>query len=225
MRAASGRSPSAPTAATCSRAEAGGLIVQWDVRTGEREFDLRHRHQEEGVAPGVVGTNGPEPYRGTIATYGPDGQTIVSAGQDQWVMIWDVATRQLRDQVQVGANIYRILDQPRRPAARPGGTSCPGSRSSTWRSLTSPAELCGERATASSPWRSARSGQRSRWPVMAGLDCSTSQSGQILDLFDEPVNMSPFSLAFGAGGHMLAMAVGDRDPRGPPGAEASTARR
>ena len=31
--------------------EAGGLIVQWDVGTGEREFDLRHRHQEEGVAP------------------------------------------------------------------------------------------------------------------------------------------------------------------------------
>ena len=61
-------------------AEAAGLIVQWDVRTGEREFDLRHRHQEEGVAPGVVVTNGPEPFRGTIATYAPDGQTIVSAG-------------------------------------------------------------------------------------------------------------------------------------------------
>ena len=35
------------------------------------------------------------------------------------------------------------------------------------------------------------------------------QSGQILDLFDDQVNYSPFSLAFGAGGHMLAMAVGD----------------
>ncbi len=32
--------------------DAGGLIVQWDVRTGEREFDLHHVHQEEGVAPG-----------------------------------------------------------------------------------------------------------------------------------------------------------------------------
>ena len=93
-------------------AEAGGLIVQWDVRTGEREFHLRHRHQEEGVAPGVAGTNVPEPIRGTIATYGPDGQTIVSAGQDQWVMIWDVATRRLRDQVQLGTNILGFSINP-----------------------------------------------------------------------------------------------------------------
>lgn len=39
--------------------EAGGLIVQWNVRSGEREFDLRHVHQEKGVAPIVV-TGGPQ---------------------------------------------------------------------------------------------------------------------------------------------------------------------
>ena len=35
------------------------------------------------------------------------------------------------------------------------------------------------------------------------------QSGRVLDLFDDKVNMSPFALAFGPGGDRLAMAVGD----------------
>ena len=43
--------------------DAGGLIVQWNVRTGEREFDLRHRHQEEGWSLLARRTNGAGAHR------------------------------------------------------------------------------------------------------------------------------------------------------------------
>ena len=190
-------------------ADTAGLIVQWDVRTGEREFDLRHSNQEEGIAPGVVVTYGPAPIKGTIATYGADGQTIVSAGRGQRVMIWDVATRRLRDQVQLGGtpeglSIHpdgrqlalgyelrglEILDlekphEPRRALLGPGTrvvvvAFSPVGRTLAWAGDTGRAGL---------------------------LDV---QRGQILDTL-ERVNYSPFSLAFGAGGHKLAMAVSDQ---------------
>jgi eukaryotic-like serine/threonine-protein kinase len=189
-------------------AETAGLIVQWDVRTGEYEFDLRHRHQEEGIAPGVVVMNGRAPIKGTIATYGADGQTIVSAGFGRWVMIWDVATRRLRDQVQLGgtpeglsihpdgrelALAYEVrgieildLEKPHKlRRALPGGSTrvvvvafSPVGRTLAWAGDTGRAGL---------------------------LDV---QRGQILDML-ERVNYSPFALAFGVGGHRLAMAADD----------------
>ena len=78
----------------------------------------------------VAAANGPELFKGTIATYAPDGRTIVSAGQDQWVMVWDVATRQLRHQVQVGTNIFGFSISPT-AGISPWRNRCPGSRSST----------------------------------------------------------------------------------------------
>ncbi len=189
--------------------EAGGLIVQWDVRTGKREFDLRHRHQEEEVAPGVVVANGPEPFIGTIATYAPDGRTIVSAGQDQWVMIWDAATRRLRDQVQVGTGIigFSISPDGRNLAL---AEEFPGIEILD---LEKPHEPRRTLHGASNRVRAVAFSPVGRTLTMAGFGGGAGlldvQRGRILDLFDEKVNMSPFSLTFGAGGHMLAMAVGD----------------
>ena len=57
-----------------------------------KEFDLRAQPAGWADRPGVVVTYGPAPIKGTIAIYGLDGQTIVSAGQGQRVMIWDAAT-------------------------------------------------------------------------------------------------------------------------------------
>ena len=91
--------------------DAGGLIVQWNARTGEREFDLRHRH---GDNPAAVdgGTKDSELSKGTIAGYAPNGRTIVSVGVDEWVMIWDTATRVFRDQVRIGTNILAFSISP-----------------------------------------------------------------------------------------------------------------
>ena len=122
-------------------------------------------------------------------------------------MIWDVATRELRDHVQAGTNVYgfsirtggrevalaeqlptiEILDlekphEPRRPLQ---------------------ATSSRETAVAFSP--GAPTLAVAGYGVAALLDI---QRGRILDQFEQ-VNNSPFSLAFGAGGHKLAMAVGD----------------
>ncbi len=189
--------------------EAGGLIVQWDVRTGKREFDLRHRRQDEGVAAVVVVTNGSELLRGTIATYGPDGQTIVSAGQDQWVMIWDVATRRLRDQVQVGTNIFGFTINPDGRELALAEQS-PGIEILN---LEKPHEPRRALRGASNRVAAVAFGPDGRMLAMSGYGGGAGlldvQRGRILDLFDDKVNMSPFSLTFGAEGHLLAMAVGD----------------
>ena len=188
--------------------EAGGLIVQWDVRTGKRDFYFQHRHEDEGVAPRVAGRYGPEPFMGTIAAYAPDGQTIVSAGQDQWVMIWDAATRRLRDQVRVGINVWGFSISPdSRELALAG-----------WLPLIEILDL----EEPHEPRRSLRAASNrvsavafrpgGRTLAMSGnaaglLDV---QTGRILDLFDGQVNtLSGFALAFGPGGDMLAMAAGD----------------
>ena len=76
-------------------AEAAGLIVQWDAGTGEYEFDLSQTQQAGRKPSNSVSAKGGVLFRGTIATYAPDGQTIVSVGLGQRVMIWDVATRRL----------------------------------------------------------------------------------------------------------------------------------
>ncbi len=191
--------------------DAGGLIVQWDLRSGEREFPpLRHRHQEEGVAPGVARTNGVEPFIGRIATYARDGQTIVSVGTDQWVMIWDVATRQLRDQVPVRTNIigFSISPNGRQLAL---AEMLPGIEILDMEKPHEPPRPVpgtGNRivAVAFSPSPGAPTLAMVGYGRAGLLDV---QKGRILDLFDDQVNPSAFALAYGAGGDMLAMAVGD----------------
>jgi WD40 repeat protein len=189
-------------------AESAGLIVQWDARTGEREFSLLHRHQEERVVPGVVVAGSPAFIKGTLATYGVAGQTIVSAGLDQWVMIWDVATRRPRDQVRVGAT--------------PEGLSIhPDGRQAALAFETSGVEIL-DLEKPHEPRRALReAGSRAVVVAFSTVEQTLAMAGdngrarlldvhrgQILDLFAK-VNYSPFSLAFGAGGHMLAMAVGN----------------
>lgn len=86
--------------------DAGGLIVQWPVRTGESEFPPRHRHEQDGSVTLGGHALGAELMRGMMAIYTPDGRTIVSAGQGRCMLIWDVATRQLRTHIQTGNNVY-----------------------------------------------------------------------------------------------------------------------
>ena len=182
--------------------DVGGLIVQWNVRTGERDFDLRHGHQEEGVSS-------PENFRRTLANYAPVGQTIVSVGSDHWVKIWDVATRRLRDQVRVGTNIMGFsispdgrelalaeelteieildLEKPHEPRRLVPGT---GNRIVT---------------VTFSPDR--RTLAILGYGRKAGL--VDAQSSQLLDRFHDQLSLSPFSMAFERQGRMLAMAVGE----------------
>ncbi len=184
--------------------------MQWDVRTGKREFPpLRHRGPAEGVAPGVAGTNGVESVSGTFASYAQGGQTIVSAGWDQWVMIWDAATGRRRDQVQVGRNIW-------------GFSISPDGRELALAEDLAAIEIL-DLEKPHEPRRALRSGTSTRLNTvafssdrrtiaMAGIGVGARlldvQGGRILDLFDDQVSGSPFALAFGARGHKLAMAVG-----------------
>jgi WD40 repeat protein/predicted Ser/Thr protein kinase len=188
--------------------DAGGVIVQWDVRTGEREFALRHLHQDEGVVAVGSGTSGIE-IRSPIATYGRDGQTIVSVGMDQWVMIWDVATRRLRDQVRAGTNILGLSVSPDgRELAL--AEQLPGVEIIDLERLHEPRRSL---RGASNRIATVAFSPGGRTLAMAGQGGGAAllntQGGQIHDVFDDKVNLSPFSLAFGAGGHKLAMAAGD----------------
>jgi WD40 repeat protein len=190
--------------------EVSGLIKQWNVRTGGHEFDLRHSRQEEKSAPIVEEMYNSRIYRGAMATYAPpDGQTIVSVGLDQWVMIWDVATQKLRDEVPVGVNILGFsinrdgrelalgeeatgieilnLQKPHDPRRR-----VPGVNRQVSAVAFSP--IAGTLAIAGFGGRGGL------------LDV---RSGQFKDLFDDRVNFSPSGLAFGKEGRMLAMAVAD----------------
>jgi WD40 repeat protein len=92
--------------------DAGGVIVQRDFRTGERDFERRHSQEQERVVALRGRARGEELMRGVLATYCPDGQTIVSAGMDQWVMFWDIATSRLREEVRAGTNIYGLSIRP-----------------------------------------------------------------------------------------------------------------
>jgi eukaryotic-like serine/threonine-protein kinase len=188
--------------------EAAGLIVQWDVRSGNVDFRLRHRDQDEKLDPIAAGTNGSE-LRGIIAVYGrPDGKTIISAGQDQWVMIRDVETRRLLSQVQIGTNIFGF-------SISPDGRELALAEQAPGIEILDLAKPEGRR-------RAVRSGLSNR---IGGVAFSPdgrmlamgdyggrtglldAKSSQIRDLF-EHVNPSPFSLAFAPEGRVLAMAVG-----------------
>jgi eukaryotic-like serine/threonine-protein kinase len=188
--------------------DAGGLIIQWDVSAGRSIFPLQHRRQENGVAPSVTGARSQEPYRGAIAAYGPNGQSIISVGEGQLVMIWDVATGQLLDQIPVGKSVIGLsVSTDRREVAL--AEEFPEIEILD---LEKPHEL-----------RRMLRGARHRVgtvvfsPVgptlaIAGIGKAgllDAQSDRLLDRFDESVNMSPFAMAFGGGGNMLAMAAGD----------------
>jgi eukaryotic-like serine/threonine-protein kinase len=187
--------------------DAAGLIVQWDVKTGEREFELRHRDQQERVVSGGGRANGPELLRGLMAAYAPDGQEIVSAGQDQWVMIWDVATRRLRDQIRAASNVWGFS------ISADGRELAVAEQSPVIEVLDLEKPHEARRSLRATSSRQTAVAFNPGEPTLAMAGYGTAglldvQRGQILDLFEQ-VNNSPFSLAFGAAGHILAMAVGD----------------
>jgi eukaryotic-like serine/threonine-protein kinase len=188
--------------------EVSGLIVQWNVRTGEREFPLQHGRHEEGGTPVVV-NNATELFRGAIAAYCPDGKSIVSVGLDQWVMIWDVATRQMRDQILIGSNIMGLsISHDSREVAL--------AKESNGIEVLDMGKPHGPRRAV--PSMSREGGAVAYNPVGrtlatlgfgGGAELLDAQSGRLLDVFDDRVNLSPYSLAFGAAGGLLAMATRD----------------
>jgi WD40 repeat protein len=185
--------------------DAGGLIVQWDVSTVGREFELRHRHEHNGV-PALSGRTQAELMQSIIATYTPDGRTIISAGQDQWVMIWDVATRRLRDHVQAANNVYGF-------SIRPGGREVALAKQlGLIEILDLDKPHAPRRSLRSTNSRHTTVAFSPRAPTFAvgGVGVAKLldvQTGQILDQFGQ-ANNSPFSLAFEPGGRSLALAVG-----------------
>jgi WD40 repeat protein/tRNA A-37 threonylcarbamoyl transferase component Bud32 len=168
--------------------DAGGLIVQWDVVSGGVDFELRDRIEDN------------QSGHGTMAAYSPDGRTIVSGGGDEWVKIWDVAAREVRNRIRGAssqdsfsispdgrhlavAGEYAVeilnlerLDQPRRIVQRRGYTAKLG-------------------ITAFSP----------DWQLLAQSNAGgevrllDSQSGRVLDLFVEQPNRSSSAL-----GHLIS---------------------
>ena len=205
MRAASRSVAFSPDSRHLLSCDATGLIVQWDVRTGEHEPPLRHRREDDTV---VAAANNLEPFKGTIATYAQGGRTIVSAGQDQWVMVWDAATHQPRAKVQIATNIF-------------GFSNTKDGRDLALAEQVPIIELL-DLEKPYEPRRSLRAASNhvtavvfspdGRILAMAGYGNAgllDSQSGRILDVFDYPVNQSPYALAFGPAGDSLAMAVGD----------------
>ena len=188
-------------------ADARGLILQWGVESGGIEFRLFHSEQEEPPAPIVVG-KGPQHFGGTIAAYTPDGHSIVSTALDQFVMIWDVATHRRRDLVRSRANVFGF-------AINPNGRTIALAEESPGIEILDLERLHGPRRTvrrasvrfgtvAFSPDK--RTLASSGHGVTLLLDVDKSQ---ILDQSDTKASLSPSSLAFGAGGRLLAMAVGE----------------
>ncbi len=188
-------------------ADAGGLILQWGVETGEIEFRLNHSEPGEPPGPVSVG-DGLQPFGGTLAAYTPDGRSILSTGMDQVVRIWDVATHRERDRVRARANIFAL-------AMNPNGRELALAEESPGIEILDLEALHDPRRTV---WRaSVRFGTVAYSPDERTL--ATAGHGramlldvgknQILDEYDDKASLSPFSLAFGAQGHLLAMAVGD----------------
>lgn len=94
--------------------DASGRIVQWDVASGAREFGLLHEHAEASAQARQQPGTSP----GSMADYTPDGRRIVSASLDEWIMIWDVATRELLEELHGQSNIlgFSISGDGRRMA-------------------------------------------------------------------------------------------------------------
>ncbi len=188
-------------------ADTSGLILQWGVETGEIEFRLFHGEKKEPPAPAVL-ANGPQHFGGTLAAYTPDGRSILSTGMDQVVRIWDVATHRERDQVRARANIFAL-------AINPNGRELVLAEESPGVEILDLRGLHGPRRAvrrASVRFGSVAYSPDERTLATAGHSSAMLldiEKSQILDQYDDTVSLSPFSLAFGAGGHLLAMAVGD----------------
>ncbi len=186
--------------------DVGGLIAQWDVGTGKRDFDLLHRHEGD-IVPGS--TNAPEIHTfGTVAAYGPDGRTIVSVGMDQWVMIWDATTHQVLEQVRTAGIPNGSLS-----IAANGRELVLGTTSAAVEILDLGRlhEQSRGFSTGSGMPRVALSPDGKTLAICratGAVQLLDPQSGQVQDMFEDQVNTSNYPMAFGPDGRRLAMAVG-----------------
>jgi WD40 repeat protein len=189
-------------------ADASGVIVQWDVGTGKPEFDLLHRHASDEV-PGSFGggTNAPDVGPGTIAAYGKDGRTIVSVGMDEWVVIWDAATHKKLREKRINSNIFAFSISPDGRQLALGMESAAVDVLDIERLHERPRVFpVGRRRATVTFSPDGRTFAVRGHP--GGVRLLDDERGQILNMFDDQVNMAPTSMAFGAKGSLLAMAVG-----------------
>ena len=75
---------------------------------------LHHRESDTAAQAASGGTNVPELSMGVIVGYSQDGRTIVSAGANEWVMVWDATTpaHRLLDVVHFTTHIYSCSISP-----------------------------------------------------------------------------------------------------------------
>jgi eukaryotic-like serine/threonine-protein kinase len=186
--------------------EAVGRVVQRDVKTGAIDLEF---WQGEKPTP-IAGMAPPPGFGGTIAAYTPEGESIVTIGIAQSLMIWDVANRKVRRNFRSFANM--------------GGFSVHPVDGEIAIAEDSPKiEFIDPRGHDEGPPRSVRgsnirvlyvsfSSDRKRRTIAtigAGpTGLVDADNGQILDLFADRVNPGPFAVAFGPGGHLVAMAGG-----------------
>ena len=190
-------------------ADTTGLILQWDVRTGKRDGDpMLHRHESDATAQKASGgTNVPELSMGAIVAYGRDDRTIVSAGANEWVMVWDAATHRKLDQIRFSTHIYSSSVSPdgRQLAL---GTESPAVNILDLERLHERPRVImagGRRATMKFSPDNKTLAIRT---MTSGVELFDGVRGQLLNKFDDPVNLGPSTIAFGAGGRLLAMAHG-----------------
>ncbi len=188
-------------------ADTGGLIVQWDVGAGRRDFPLLHRREGDYSSESFSGTNAAELGAGTIAAYGPDGRTIISAGANEWVMVWDAVTRRQLDRVRINTNVNSSSISPdgRQLAL---GTESPAVNLLDLERLHERPRVIvadGRRATIAFSPDGTTLAIHSIGGVVQLFDFPRDQ---LLNVFDDQVNKGPYTVAFGAGGGRLAMAVG-----------------
>jgi eukaryotic-like serine/threonine-protein kinase len=188
--------------------DSSGLILQWDVSTGKREFELLHRHESDEI-PGssAGGTNVREFGPGTIAVYGKDGRTIVSVGMDEWLVVWDASTHQKFDEKRINRNVFAFSISPDGRQLALGMESAAVDVLDIERLHERPRvfSVGGRRATVTFSPDGHTIAVRGHTGGVRLLD---DERGQILNMFEDQVNMTPNSLAFGAEGRLLAMAAG-----------------
>ncbi len=183
--------------------DAGGLIAQRLVPTGTDEFRVAHRHDESSA---MVHSN---MGHGVMGAYTPDGERIVSAGMDEWVMIWDARTHALEFERSIGTNLIGLTTSPDSRLAAVAGQysnirlidlAHPALEP---RSLRAAAQRIGAIAFNPGGRSLALAGYGGRVRL---IDAS---NGQLLDVFDDEGTATLQGLAFDPSGLWLAIAAHD----------------